>query len=227
MFVTNATLAFSPILSQCLSHSDSHKSIVYVKIYTHTEATRDDIQTDAILNTPIVVCIAYSHMRAAYYTKKTLQICSMNELRTHTRTQHSHTSQCGSMLKSVCCTHCFVYDFFLLWFSLLCFSTTHTHVCVLVLVCCCWWCASAVHARSFVCLYVCNSVVAAAEMLSNSNTQRGMCVFMPIYTTFECYTVQLYYTLHTHCVYIMNFKKYGRPMTETQASFRRLLLYYY
>lgn len=35
MFVTNAILAFSPILSQCLSHSDSHKSIVYVKIHAH------------------------------------------------------------------------------------------------------------------------------------------------------------------------------------------------
>lgn len=157
MFVTNATLAFSPILSQCLSHSDSHKSIVYVKIYTHTEATRDDIQTDAILNTPIVVCIAYSHMRAAYYTKKTLQICSMNEVRTHTLT-HTHATQPH---KSVWqhAKERVLYSLFCVWFLFIVILVAlfqynaYTWVCagvglLLLMVCVCSAC-------TFVCLFIC------------------------------------------------------------------------
>lgn len=178
--------------------------------YTHTLTHRqhaDDIRMDAILNTPNSRCIAYSHMRAAYYTKKTLQIFSMNELytctRTRTRTQlkhkhkHKHRSQCGSMLKRacVCIVLCMI-----LSFSSLCFNMVFVGVCV-----------RCMHVRLFV--YVCNGVVAAAEMLSNSSSEA--CVFMPIYTIYNRVCTDI--LNHNR----MNFKKYGCPMTEIRASFRR------
>lgn len=77
---------------------------------------------------------------------------------------HTNATQCGSMLKSVCWAHCFAF----------------------VSTCCSLVCVHCMHVRLFV--YVCNGVVAAAEMLSNSNGSSQACVFMPMYTqhVFEC-----------------------------------------